>query len=64
MLKRISNDLVRFFPLLSLVVGGVSLWQPEAFLWFGKDTIAFGLGMIMLGMGMTLKAEELDGRPL
>ena len=60
MLKRISNELVRFFPLLSLVVGGVSLWQPGTFLWFGKDTIAFGLGMIMLGMGMTLKAEDFS----
>jgi BASS family bile acid:Na+ symporter len=60
MLKRISNELVRFFPLLSLVVGGVSLLQPGAFLWFGKDTIAFGLGMIMLGMGMTLKAEDFS----
>ena len=60
MLKRLSNELVRFFPLLSLLVGGTSLWKPETFLWFGKETIAFGLGMIMLGMGMTLKAEDFS----
>lgn len=60
MLRSISNELVRFFPLLSLVVGGVSLSQPEVFLWFGKETIAFGLAIIMLGMGMTLKAEDFS----
>jgi len=58
MLTRVSNTLVRWFPVLSLSVGILALLEPKCFLWFGSESISIGLGLIMLGMGMTLEAVD------
>jgi len=58
MLTWVSNKLVRWFPVLSLSVGILALFEPKCFLWFGSESISIGLGLIMLGMGMTLEAVD------
>jgi len=52
---RVATNL---FPLWSVLVAVVALRWPEAFLWYGKETITVGLGIIMLGMGLTLTLED------
>ena len=46
------------FPLWSVLVAVVALCWPNAFLWYGKETITVGLGIIMLGMGLTLTPDD------
>ena len=52
---RVATNL---FPLWSVLVAVVALLWPQAFLWYGKETITVGLGIIMLGMGLTLTVED------
>ncbi|MBO93546.1 MAG: transporter [Opitutales bacterium] len=52
---RVTTNL---FPLWSVLVAVVALRWPQAFLWYGKETITVGLGIIMLGMGLTLAVED------
>ena len=52
---RVATNL---FPLWSVLVAVVALRWPQAFLWYGKETITFGLGIIMLGMGLTLTPDD------
>jgi BASS family bile acid:Na+ symporter len=57
-LDRLVGTSTKLFPLWSLLVGGVALYSPESFLWYGKDAIGYGLAIIMLGMGMTLEVQD------
>ena len=57
-LGKASFYLVAGFPLWSVLVGTLALWQPSFFLWYGSDAIAWGLGFIMLGMGLTLESND------
>jgi BASS family bile acid:Na+ symporter len=57
-LDRLVGISTKLFPLWSLLVGGVALYSPESFLWYGKDAIGYGLAIIMLGMGMTLEVQD------
>ena len=58
MLARFFQVATNLFPLWSVLVAVVALWWPDAFLWYGKETITIGLGIIMLGMGLTLTLED------
>lgn len=58
MVRRIVSCATQLFPVWSLLVGALALYEPSIFLWYGKDAIGFGLGIIMLGMGMTLETED------
>jgi bile acid:Na+ symporter, BASS family len=58
MLDRFFRLTTNLFPLWSVLVAVVALWWPEAFLWYGKETITIGLGIIMLGMGLTLSLAD------
>ena len=50
----------QLFPIWSVLVGALALYEPSLFLWYGKDAIGLGLGIIMLGMGMTLDAKDFQ----
>ena len=54
----IAKIATQFFPVWSVMVGILALYEPAWFLWYGKDSIGLGLGIIMLGMGMTLQLED------
>lgn len=41
-----------------MIAGATALYEPNIFLWYGADAIAWGLGFIMLGMGMTIGPDE------
>ncbi len=58
MFARSFQVATNLFPLWSVLVAVVALWWPQAFLWYGKETITVGLGIIMLGMGLTLTVED------
>ena len=58
MLEKIASWATHYFPLWSLLIAFLALYDPSLFLWYGKDAIGYGLGIIMLGMGMTLKVED------
>ncbi len=58
MVERIAVWATQLFPVWSLIVGGLALYEPAIFLWYGKEAIGFGLGVIMLGMGMTLETKD------
>ncbi len=58
MIQDLAKWVTRGFPLWSCLVALVALLYPNAFLWYGSDSIAWGLGLIMLGMGLTLKKED------
>jgi BASS family bile acid:Na+ symporter len=55
---RIADWATQYFPIWSVMVGILALYEPAWFLWYGKDAIGLGLGIIMLGMGMTLQPED------
>ena len=57
-LRLLVEGATKLFPLWSLAVGIVALYEPSTFLWYGKDAISVGLGIIMLGMGLTLSVED------
>jgi BASS family bile acid:Na+ symporter len=48
----------RLFPVWSVLIGVVALYEPNLFLWYGKESISLGLGIIMLGMGLTLSPKD------
>ncbi|MEC7802983.1 MAG: bile acid:sodium symporter family protein [Verrucomicrobiota bacterium] len=58
--KSLADGATKLFPLWSLLVGVIALYNPEFFLWYGKDTISLGLGIIMLGMGLTLTVNDFS----
>ena len=58
--KSLADWATKLFPLWSLLVGVIALYNPEFFLWYGKDTISLGLGIIMLGMGLTLTVNDFS----
>ena len=58
--KSLADGATKLFPLWSLLVGVIALYNPEFFLWYGKDTISLGLGIIMLGMGLTLSVNDFS----
>jgi len=58
MVERIALWATQLFPLWSILVAGLALYEPAIFLWYGKEAIGFGLGVIMFGMGMTLDAKD------
>ena len=58
MVERVATSATRLFPLWSLLVGLLALFEPSLFLWYGKDAIGYGLGIIMLGMGITLEPSD------
>ncbi len=60
MLASYLRGATNLFPLWSVLVAVVALQWPQAFLWYGEETIAIGLGFIMLGMGLTLKVEDFQ----
>lgn len=57
-LGKTSLFLTAGFPVWSVVVACLALYQPDLFLWYGSEAIAWGLGLIMLGMGMNLSPED------
>ena len=58
--KSLADGATKLFPLWSLLIGVIALYNPEFFLWYGKDTISLGLGIIMLGMGLTLTVNDFS----
>ena len=58
--KSLAERVTKLFPFWSLLVGITALYEPEIFLWYGKDTISLGLGIIMLGMGLTLSVNDFS----
>lgn len=58
--KSLADGATKLFPLWSLLVGVIALYEPKIFLWYGKDTISLGLGIIMLGMGLTLTVADFS----
>ena len=58
--KFLADGATKLFPLWSLLVGVIALYEPKIFLWYGKDTISLGLGIIMLGMGLTLTVADFS----
>ena len=60
MVERIVLWATQLFPIWSVLVGALALYEPSLFLWYGKDAIGLGLGIIMLGMGMTLDAKDFQ----
>jgi BASS family bile acid:Na+ symporter len=57
-LSKTSFILTAGFPVWSLVVSALALYQPATFLWYGGEAITWGLGVIMLGMGVTLEPKD------
>ena len=60
MVERIVVWAIHLFPVWSVLVAALALYEPSLFLWYGKDAIGFGLGIIMLGMGMTLDTKDFQ----
>lgn len=60
MVERIVLWATQLFPVWSVLVGALALYEPSLFLWYGKDAIGLGLGIIMLGMGMTLDTKDFQ----
>ena len=58
MVERIASWATQLFPVWSLLVGFLALYEPSLFLWYGKEAISYGLGVIMLGMGITLETKD------
>ena len=56
--KSLADGATKLFPMWSVLVGFLALYEPSIFLWYGKEAISVGLGIIMLGMGMTLSVED------
>ena len=56
--KSLADGATKLFPIWSVLVGFLALYDPSLFLWYGKDAISVGLGIIMLGMGLTLSVED------
>ena len=58
MVELIASWATHLFPIWSLLVGFLALYNPALFLWYGKDAIGYGLGIIMLSMGITLEPGD------
>ena len=56
--KSLADGATKLFPIWSVLVGVLALYDPSLFLWYGKDAISVGLGIIMLGMGLTLSVKD------
>jgi BASS family bile acid:Na+ symporter len=59
-LSNLAGRLTQGFPVWSILVALLALIKPEAFLWYGAESITWGLGLIMLGMGITLRPRDFQ----
>ncbi len=57
-MEKISNYIVQLFPFWILLGVGITLFEPNVFVWFNSQMITYGLGFVMLGMGLTLSLDD------